>query len=384
LYKESISMGTKRYIIIQPKKQSAFTIVEILIVVVVITILVSITAIAYDGLTTRANQNAMQANLKQIAATLKIYKADNGSYPSTLAALNANQTLYNDKTAVWAYTLTSDTYCMSLGSTSTSLRYHYGSAVGKVEDGLCSNHTVAMLTNDGGGSGGSGGGTTTPAPTVNFPTRSGFTNVSDATYAGDNTAVSIGSVPNGSWMVVVFAYTNQDVTTPPSGWTIVMPSTRAGTMQMMGFAKIKEATDANLQLFDAALTNGEATVNGLFMWGSGSAPVSSWVTGAYGSRGAYGSSTTVVTPTVTTTVAKSLILSIAMERTTAAEANYTSLTGVNPWAWVPQNGTYKIQTIAVGYEEKATAGVSQAMTVTYPNSQTANGSGIQLVIPPAS
>jgi hypothetical protein len=163
-----------------------------------------------------------------------------------------------------------------------------------------------------------------------------------------------------------------------------MPSTRAGTMQMMGFAKIKEATDANLQLFDAALTNGEANVNGLFMWGSGSAPVSSWVTGAYGSRGAYGSSTTVVTPTVTTTVAKSLILSIAMERTTAAEANYTSLTGVNPWAWVPQNGTYKIQTIAVGYEEKATAGVSQAMTVTYPNSQTANGSGIQLVIPPAS
>jgi len=40
-------------------------------------------------------------------------------------------------------------------------------------------------------------------------------------------------------------------------------------------------------------------------------------------------------------------------------------------------------TIAVGYNNQASTGVSQSMTVTYPNAQTNNGIGVQIAIPPA-
>jgi len=126
----------------------------------------------------------------------------------------------------------------------------------------------------------------------------------------------------------------------------------------------------------------------VLLWGSGSDAVSSWIVGAPGNRASNATSTTTVTPTITTTVAKSLVLSIALERTSATETNYTSLTGATPWIWIPQltstGNTNRQQTIAIGYEEKDTPGVSPVMTVTYPNVQATNGMGIKVAIPPSS
>jgi prepilin-type N-terminal cleavage/methylation domain-containing protein len=64
-------------------KQTGFTIVELLIVIVVIGILAAITIVAYNGIQNRGR------NLRMVAAATQTYKAisqyviDNGSYPTS-------------------------------------------------------------------------------------------------------------------------------------------------------------------------------------------------------------------------------------------------------------------------------------------------------------
>jgi len=372
-------MGTNIFITNHKKISSqGFTIVELLIVVVVIAILAAITIVAYNGVTKRAAESAMQTSIKQIGTSIGVYKIDNSTYPSSLAVLGIDESLYSNKDSLWAYTTTGETFCLSTGSKTSSSTYHISDANGAPTTGLCGDHTVGMLSSP-----------TSPAvPVTNFPSRGGYTDITLATASSpaDNTEVQIGSVPVGGWMVVVFSYTNSADPVAPSGWTTILPRHTTGasaSFQTSAYAKIKQSGDANQQYFDAAGSNGETTLNGVLMWGTNSAPVSSWIIGSFADRVNNATSTTTVTPTLTTTVAKTLVLSIATERTAASETNYTSLTGVTPWVWIPQVGTLRIQTIAVGYEEKAVAGTSQAMTVTYPNAQATNGFGIQIAIPPA-
>lgn len=114
--------------------------------------------------------------------------------------------------------------------------------------------------------------------------------------------------------------------------------------------------------------------------------MSSWTLGEFGDRANNATPTTALTPTLTTTAANSLVLSIATERTNADEASYVSLTGATPWAWVPQPTSVlaKNQTITVGYNEQVAVGQSQAMTVTYPNSMNTNATAVQIAILPAN
>lgn len=68
-------------------KQTGFTIVELLIVIVVIGILAAITIVAYNGIQGRANDTSIQSDLNNIAKKLEIYKADFGIYPAGAAQL---------------------------------------------------------------------------------------------------------------------------------------------------------------------------------------------------------------------------------------------------------------------------------------------------------
>lgn len=63
------------------KQQKGFTIVELLIVIVVIGILAAITIVAYNGIQTRARDNARISDLKNLQKIVELYKAENGSYP---------------------------------------------------------------------------------------------------------------------------------------------------------------------------------------------------------------------------------------------------------------------------------------------------------------
>lgn len=68
------------------RKNSGFTIVELLIVIVVIGILAAIVIVAYTGITANANRSAIVSEMKQWEKLFSLYKVQYGSYPQPAAA----------------------------------------------------------------------------------------------------------------------------------------------------------------------------------------------------------------------------------------------------------------------------------------------------------
>ena len=64
---------------------SAFTIVELLVVIVVIGILAAITIVSYGGVTSKANIASVSSDLNNASTQLKMFNVDNSSYPSTIS-----------------------------------------------------------------------------------------------------------------------------------------------------------------------------------------------------------------------------------------------------------------------------------------------------------
>lgn len=67
------------------KKSKGFTIVELLVVIVVIGILASVTAISYTGVTQKAKVASLQANLNEAATQIKLFNVENGAYPMSVS-----------------------------------------------------------------------------------------------------------------------------------------------------------------------------------------------------------------------------------------------------------------------------------------------------------
>ncbi len=69
------------------RKQSGFTIVELLIVIVVIGILATLVIVTFSGIQQRARNTTRQTDINAIASHIEAYYADNGRYP-TLTNMN--------------------------------------------------------------------------------------------------------------------------------------------------------------------------------------------------------------------------------------------------------------------------------------------------------
>jgi prepilin-type N-terminal cleavage/methylation domain-containing protein len=70
-------------------KQSGFTIVELLIVIVVIGILATLVIVTFSGVQQKARDTKRETDIKALASQLEVYYANNGSYPA-LAQLQDN------------------------------------------------------------------------------------------------------------------------------------------------------------------------------------------------------------------------------------------------------------------------------------------------------
>ncbi len=81
-------------------KQSGFTIVELLIVIVVIGILAAITIVAYSGITARANAVKAQTNAANTQKVAEAMNADNGYYPATLASFTSGSLSTKEPTGI--------------------------------------------------------------------------------------------------------------------------------------------------------------------------------------------------------------------------------------------------------------------------------------------
>lgn len=115
------------------KKHSAFTLVELLVVIGIIMILVAVGMMSYANAQKVGRDAKRKADLKQIQAALEMMRADNGSY---IIATNAISTSLLSLT-------TPSPYIQSLPADPTSGNYYYYSSTNGVTYSLC-----GLLEND--------------------------------------------------------------------------------------------------------------------------------------------------------------------------------------------------------------------------------------------
>ncbi|NCC19976.1 type II secretion system protein [Candidatus Saccharibacteria bacterium] len=85
----------------KPSKLQAFTIVELLIVIVVIAILAAISIAAYTNIQQRAKNTAIINAASQSLKMIQAYIAENGAYPFSISSGTAWLCVTTDMTCVW-------------------------------------------------------------------------------------------------------------------------------------------------------------------------------------------------------------------------------------------------------------------------------------------
>lgn len=82
---------------IKNKTQSAFTLIEMLVVISLIGILAALALVSYTSVQKQARDTTRKSDLKQYQNALEIYgNMANGLFPSRSVATNASETLCND------------------------------------------------------------------------------------------------------------------------------------------------------------------------------------------------------------------------------------------------------------------------------------------------
>ncbi len=155
------------------KKQTGFTIVELLIVVVVIAILAAITIVAYNGIQNRAKSSALQSMVSQTAKKVALAAVnDNDQYPADKTAFQGATGLNDSAKETYDY-IASDArkaYCVSVTNSSSESWASTSSGTGPIS-GRCVQNLVLNPSAEGnisgfGASFGPGGGATTGSSSV--------------------------------------------------------------------------------------------------------------------------------------------------------------------------------------------------------------------------
>tara|TARA_B100000686_G_scaffold57340_1_gene61561 strand:+ start:74 stop:745 length:672 start_codon:yes stop_codon:yes gene_type:complete len=111
--------------VMQNQRNNAFTIVELLIVIVVIAILAAITVVAYTGVQERANDSTVQSEIAASAKKLEAFNVENGRYPETSDELTATinkfaSASYGNYANAIQYCYNKSTQTIALGGVSKS------------------------------------------------------------------------------------------------------------------------------------------------------------------------------------------------------------------------------------------------------------------------
>ncbi|MFN4150836.1 MAG: type II secretion system protein, partial [Candidatus Sericytochromatia bacterium] len=70
------------------KNQKGFSLVEIIVTIVILSILISISLFSYNSSINRAKVSSVKSNMKTFQMTVELFASDNGgSYPSSLEQL---------------------------------------------------------------------------------------------------------------------------------------------------------------------------------------------------------------------------------------------------------------------------------------------------------
>lgn len=117
----------------QKNRQSGFTVVELLVVVIVIGILAAITIVSYSGIRQRANLATLQSDLKNASTQLEVYKTtNNDSYPIDQATANLKA---SPSTSITYNRYSATSYCVE--AINSSATYHISSTDKTITAGVC-------------------------------------------------------------------------------------------------------------------------------------------------------------------------------------------------------------------------------------------------------
>ena len=102
--------------------QSAFTIVELVVIIFVIAILIVISVVSYVGIQSRAVASSLVSDLDNASKLLKIDQIINGGYPVSLAEVNEGRGIPASSNTTYDYYPTSTGFCVTATKNSTSYR----------------------------------------------------------------------------------------------------------------------------------------------------------------------------------------------------------------------------------------------------------------------
>lgn len=130
-------------------KQSGFTIVELLVVIVVITVLAAISILAYNGVHQRAKESKLIAGVNSYVKAMQQYKAVNGDYPVDGGCLGAGY----ESNACW-YDATSPNMSVNSSLDSAlspflSQKFNFGPDRMSIGVGAYNRGGLAYIYNDG-------------------------------------------------------------------------------------------------------------------------------------------------------------------------------------------------------------------------------------------
>ena len=122
-------------------KQSGFTIVELLIVIVVIAILAAISIVAYNGIQNRAKVSSLNSALSQAAKKIAVWQVDNpGLSPTSLSLAGVSNS--GNITYTYDQMENGTGYCLIANNSGTS--YYILSSNQSPQEGVCSGSNILV------------------------------------------------------------------------------------------------------------------------------------------------------------------------------------------------------------------------------------------------
>lgn len=218
-------------------KQSGFTIVELLVVIVVIGILAAISIVAYNGVTANAEKVTVKSDLKNAHTQLELVKIETSSYPGSDSALKKSEG------TSFVYTLTADTYCLSASRTNKpAIVFHISSSNPTVTEGACPAppstaaacfaFSAGAITNYYSNEGNNGSNAACPRTVVIPATISGtaVTRIND--YAFESKSLTTISMPNTITYIGEYSLAFNQLTTVtlPTGLTTLGDAAFSGNL----------------------------------------------------------------------------------------------------------------------------------------------------------
>jgi len=119
------------------QKQTGFTVVELIIVIVVIAILVGVTIVGYGAWRKGVAESAMESDISQATSQIESYRQWNNTYPNSSKDVNGGKGLDASEGNTLTYLKFGPAFCVQATSTGTSKAMRYTSTTKTTEDGKC-------------------------------------------------------------------------------------------------------------------------------------------------------------------------------------------------------------------------------------------------------